>query len=197
METLMTHRLHRRILVIFALVAVSACAAAPADDVPEDAAAGSTLRLQDLRKTVVKLQDKFHQLAEAMPEDTYDWRPMEGVRSVGDVYKHISADNFFVPALMDFEAPAQTGITKDGDTFDVYADREATKEEIVAGVDQSFDFFLASMDASAGDLSREMTLGQPTTVGDVWIRAVVHLHEHLGQSIAYARSNRVVPPWSM
>jgi len=33
-------------------------------------------------------------------------------------------------------------------------------------------------------------------VGDVWIRAVVHLHEHLGQSIAYARTNEVVPPWS-
>jgi hypothetical protein len=23
-----------------------------------------------------------------------------------------------------------------------------------------------------------------------------HLHEHLGQSIAYARMNAVVPPWS-
>ena len=42
-----------------------------------------------------------------------------------------------------------------------------------------------------------MTLGSSeTTVGDVWIRAVVHLHEHLGQGIAYARSNEVVPPWS-
>jgi hypothetical protein len=24
-----------------------------------------------------------------------------------------------------------------------------------------------------------------------------HLHEHLGQSIAYARTNGVTPPWSM
>jgi uncharacterized damage-inducible protein DinB len=23
-----------------------------------------------------------------------------------------------------------------------------------------------------------------------------HMHEHLGQSIAYARTNGVVPPWS-
>ena len=51
-------------------------------------------------------------------------------------------------------------------------------------------------DASGGELDREVVLGTPTTVGDVWIRAVVHLHEHLGQSIAYARSNEVVPPWS-
>ena len=57
-------------------------------------------------------------------------------------------------------------------------------------------FFLDAMASSGGELDREVVLGTPTTVGDVWIRAVVHLHEHLGQSIAYARSNEVVPPWS-
>jgi hypothetical protein len=30
----------------------------------------------------------------------------------------------------------------------------------------------------------------------MWILTVGHLHEHLGQLIAYARSNNVVPPWS-
>ena len=30
----------------------------------------------------------------------------------------------------------------------------------------------------------------------MWIGATTHLHEHLGQLIAYARSNGVVPPWS-
>ena len=46
------------------------------------------------------------------------------------------------------------------------------------------------------ELDRVVELGRPTTVGAVWVEAVVHLHEHLGQSIAYARVNEVVPPWS-
>ena len=57
--------------------------------------------------------------------------------------------------------------------------------------------FRQAIEESAGELDRPVSLrGSPTTVGDIWIRAVVHLHEHLGQSIAYARSNGVVPPWS-
>ena len=35
-----------------------------------------------------------------------------------------------------------------------------------------------------------------TTVRATWIATVTDLHEHLGQLIAYARSNNVTPPWS-
>jgi hypothetical protein len=28
------------------------------------------------------------------------------------------------------------------------------------------------------------------------MRILVHMHEHLGQSIAYARMNGITPPWS-
>jgi hypothetical protein len=35
-----------------------------------------------------------------------------------------------------------------------------------------------------------------TTTRATWIATVTHLHEHLGQLIAYARSNNVTPPWS-
>lgn len=53
------------------------------------------------------------------------------------------------------------------------------------------------MEETANNLERPLMLGGgETTVGDIWIRAVTHLHEHLGQSIAYARTNEVVPPWS-
>jgi hypothetical protein len=39
-------------------------------------------------------------------------------------------------------------------------------------------------------------LGQKNTNRGMWIMATVHLHEHLGQLISYARSNNVTPPWS-
>ena len=50
---------------------------------------------------------------------------------------------------------------------------------------------------SPSDLTAPVTLfGQNTTKqGALWT-LLVDQHEHLGQSIAYARSNMVVPPWS-
>ena len=38
--------------------------------------------------------------------------------------------------------------------------------------------------------------GRESSVRSTWVMTVTHVHEHLGQLIAYARSNKVVPPWS-
>jgi uncharacterized damage-inducible protein DinB len=38
--------------------------------------------------------------------------------------------------------------------------------------------------------------GRDTTVRAAMLLYVTHMHEHLGQLVAYARSNGVVPPWS-
>ena len=132
----------------------------------------------------------------AMPEDDLAWRPVNGVRSVSEVYVHIAADNWYVPALMGWDAPDETGVTDDVATFRTYQEQEMSRADMLGVLDGSFAFLLGAMEESAGELDREVILGTPTTVGDVWIRAVVHLHEHLGQSIAYARTNEVVPPWS-
>ncbi len=35
-----------------------------------------------------------------------------------------------------------------------------------------------------------------TKYGDLWVRLVTHMHEHLGQVIAYSRADEIVPPWS-
>ena len=181
-------------------VAALACSGAPAADdasSSDDVASVSAgLQLENLQRTTEILHEKLVALAEAMPEDDLGWRPMEGVRSVEEVFIHVAADNWYVPALMGWEAPAETGVTDDVETFRAYQAREMDREEMLEVLDASFVFFLDAMASSGGELDREVVLGTPTTVGDVWIRAVVHLHEHLGQSIAYARSNEVVPPWS-
>ena len=38
--------------------------------------------------------------------------------------------------------------------------------------------------------------GKMVTYRDVILTQLGHLHEHLGLSIAYARMNNVVPPWT-
>lgn len=190
------HALPAHALVTLATVALlSACNGPPSDEMAP-VTRRADLRIEDLKRTVGIVRDKFTSLAAAMPESSLSWRPMDGVRSVSDVYIHISADNYYVPSLMGIEAPEATGVTDDIDTFRAYQERSMSRTEMLAAVDESFEFFLDAIDLTAGELDREITLGAPTTVGDVWIRAVTHLHEHLGQSIAYARSNGVVPPWS-
>ena len=49
-------------------------------------------------------------------------------------------------------------------------------------------------DANAAEMIK--FFGQDWTRQRAMVLTVTHLHEHLGQAIAYARSNNVVPPWS-
>ncbi len=168
---------------------------------PPGVAAGSDVdgaaMLSYVEFTADRAGTKLVDLARAMPEETYGWRPMEGVRSVGEVFIHIAADNWYGPALMGVPAPEETGITGDGGGMSSYQERDLPKDQIVAELEASFDHLRAAFATTAGDLEAEAQLGGNTvTYGDVWVRLITHLHEHLGQSIAYARSNDVVPPWS-
>ncbi len=50
---------------------------------------------------------------------------------------------------------------------------------------------------SDGDLEAGTRLyGRDVAKWAVLLQLVAHMNEHLGQSIAYARTNGVVPPWS-
>lgn len=153
----------------------------------------------DLAADLDDVQSKIVGLAKAMPEASYAWRPMPGVRSVGEALAHVAADNYFMPAAMGVAAPAATGITgTDYKTVAAYESRTRTRAEIIAEVEQSFAFLKKAM-ADTPDARIDQTLkvfGRETTLRATWISTVTHLHEHLGQLIAYARSNKVVPPWS-
>ena len=68
----------------------------------------------------------------------------------------------------------------------------------MAEMEQSFAFLRKAMtDTPAAAMGENVSVfGQTFTRQYMWILATTHLHEHLGQLIAYARSNNVVPPWS-
>lgn len=130
------------------------------------------------------------QLAEAMPADTYSWRPMEGVSSVGEVYAHIAQANYGMMGALGVSPP---------EGVDVQSIRSLTeKEEIVEALRESIMFVkAAALDLPDSKLN-EMTefYGQSVPGQSVLISILGHVSEHVGQSIAYARTNNVVPPWS-
>ncbi|MEQ8330926.1 MAG: DinB family protein [Longimicrobiales bacterium] len=167
----------------------------PADEVSEPPPRDL---LADLATQTDQAEEKILGLARAIPEEDYMWRPASGVRSVAEVLIHIAADNYFLPLLMGVEVPAPTGITLDFATVQAYQDRDIPKEQIVAELEESFRFLDGAMAETRGDLNRPFEFGGTEfEVGSMWVMAITHLHEHLGQMIAYARSNDVTPPWSM
>jgi hypothetical protein len=151
----------------------------------------------EMHRDVNEVQRKLVDLAKAMPEASYSWRPT-GARTVGELYLHVAADNYLIPVLMGKPAPAATGITSDYQTAGTYEKRTLTKAQIVADLEASFVHLHQAMglttDANLGENIK--FFGQDWTRMRAMVLTVTHLHEHLGQAIAYARSNNVVPPWS-
>ena len=64
----------------------------------------------NLIRDVTEVERKVVGLARAIPAAAYDWRPGTGVRSASEVFMHVAADNYFMPAAMGISVPAETGI---------------------------------------------------------------------------------------
>ena len=131
---------------------------------------------------------KLQQLAEAIPQDKYSWRPGTGVRSVGEVLMHVTGANYYIPTFAGVKAPADAPQGED------VTDRAQAIQQMRRSFDHVRTVIRSMSDA---DLDKPATMfGQQTTNRNVLLTTVTHAHEHLGQLIAYARSNGVTPPWS-
>jgi len=133
---------------------------------------------------------KLQQLGEAIPQDKQAWRPAPGVRSVAEVLSHVTVANYLIVGFAGVKAP-------DGSPQGEMP--AADRAQAVAQLQRSFDHVRSAIRGmSNADLDRPATLfGQQTTNRGVLLLTVTHAHEHLGQLIAYARTNGVTPPWSM
>ena len=136
-------------------------------------------------------------LAEAMPAETFSWAPAEGVRTVSQVFMHVAFVNMFLPAGLGAAPPE--GMEQTENPMAVMQDMEAnvtSKDEVIDKLQASVDYAAAAV-PSITDLETEVDLfGFPGTKRAYLFILLTHEHEHLGQAIAYARSNGVVPPWS-
>jgi uncharacterized damage-inducible protein DinB len=162
------------------------------------AAAQSTLTA-DLVKDITGAEEKFIALAKVFTAEQAAWRPAEGVRSVQEVLLHVAADNYFLPAAMGIPAPAETKIIATEFTqVQAFEKQKLNQAGTVAAVEASFDHLRQAMNSITDARMNESikVFGQEFTVRQFMILTATHMHEHLGQLIAYARSNGVKPPWS-
>ena len=152
----------------------------------------------ELLKDITDVENKVVALAKAMPESAWAWRPSAPARSTSEVFLHVAADNYFLPAMIGIAAPAETGITKEYKTAVAFEKKSMGRDAVIAEVQKSFAFLKKSMSETPDakvDAAVDL-FGRKSTMRGVWITTATHLHEHLGQLIAYARANNIVPPWS-
>jgi hypothetical protein len=138
-----------------------------------------------LAKDAGTLSDKFAGLAKVMA-GKYDWKPGQGVRSAGDVFNLIVMENKMLAALLTGAAPPARGnpITEPAQMQEALTSSYGAVKTALAGL-------------SDGDLGTKVKIfGMDSTKQGAAMMLLSDQHEHLGQSIAYARSNGVVPPWS-
>lgn len=165
-------------------------AAAPA--LPQSAGAAQTAGLRgEILYWIQDAESKLVQLAEAIPQEKYTWRPGEGVRSVSEALLHVAAGNYSIPRALGVQPPE--GFAPQG------FERSTTdKAEIIRRLKDSFAHVKKAVEGvSDAELDKSVRLfGSESTQRNVLLLLATHAHEHLGQMIAYARMNGVVPPWT-
>jgi len=130
-------------------------------------------------------------LADAIPADKYAWRPAPGVRSVSEVLMHIAQSNYY---LLSVTGPKMPHELERNDIEKIIV----SKPELIAYLRQSLDAVRkARTQLKPGDLQRKVIIeGETVTADGMYLRIICHDNEHMGQLIAYARDNGIVPPWS-
>jgi len=130
------------------------------------------------------------QLADAVPADKYAWRPAPGVRSIAEVYMHVAVADYYIPSLIGVKVP--DGVSRDMET------KVTEKAQVVEALKKSIAHARAAIESTPDSELDTMVKvrGADMTKRGVFILLAGHIHEHLGQSIAYARINGITPPWS-
>jgi uncharacterized damage-inducible protein DinB len=129
------------------------------------------------------------QLAEATPAEKFGWRPAPGVRSISEVYMHIAIGNYWLLGQAGAPNAEMTKLPKD-------------PEKSVTAKTDVIDWLKRSQEAvksayqSADRQKKVQFFGKDAVADGIFLRILVHNNEHMGQSIAYARMNGIVPPWS-
>jgi uncharacterized damage-inducible protein DinB len=149
-----------------------------------DMKAQALLDLQGLNKKCVDL-------AEAIPSDKLTWRPSPDTRSFAEVFLHVAGERYSILSMMGANPPA-------GFKAREFEKSTTDKNRIIEDLNQSWDFANKTITTmSNAEFAKPLPkLGPQANEGDVVYILVADAHEHLGQLIAYARQNGIVPPWT-
>jgi uncharacterized damage-inducible protein DinB len=146
-------------------------------------------------------------LAEAIPEDKYDWRPAATARSVREVLIHVATGNFVLLDCVGAPPPLHLygEVTERGpdrvwalvQRNDVLERELRDKSAVTSALRESLEA-VQHLLSSSTDAAIDRPLHffrEETTVRRVYLRLLSHMHEHMGQMIGYARCMGLPLPW--
>lgn len=134
-----------------------------------------------LLKQWTDIGEKVVQLAEQFPEDKYEFRPVDGVRTFGDQVRHVAFWNGFV-------AKSARGEKADGKLNELPKAEYPTKAAVVKALKSSLEEATAQLKQGPATPSAKLT--------GLWVSFTEHSGEHYGQLVVYYRLNGLVPPAS-
>lgn len=161
-----------------------------------DSSTDKTAPSYDLKaQALVDLQavnKKCTDLAEILPNDKLAWRPSPDTRSFAEVLLHVAGERYGILTMMGAHPPT-------GFKASEFEKSTTEKDRIIEDLNQSWDFANKTINGMRNaDFAKPVPkLGPQANQGDVVYILVADAHEHLGQLIAYARQNGIVPPWTV
>ena len=175
------------LLVLSSATGASAQTAADAADHTAPSYDMKAQALADLQTVQKKMVD----LANAIPADKLTWRPSADSRSFAEVFLHVAGERYQILALGGAVAPV-------GFEGKIFEKSTTDKAQIVAELDRTWDFAQKTINGMSNANFAKLLpkLGPQANAGDVVYILVADAHEHLGQVVAYARENGIVPPWT-
>ena len=130
-------------------------------------------------------------LLEAVPQKKLSWRPAKGVRSLAESFMHAALGNYISSSKI-------TGTMAEGIDLGTLEKSETNKKKIVEALKKSFEVVnQAVTNCPESEFETKVDFfGMDMNKMDMIMLGATHQHELLGQQIAYARTNGVVPPWT-
>jgi uncharacterized damage-inducible protein DinB len=123
---------------------------------------------------------KIADLANEIPDDRFNWRPVEAVRTCADVLRHVAFWNRYVAGTL-------RGQTVDDTANELSAAEYPTKAAVCEVLQLSAGEVVDALGAAPRVDASTATLVVPF---------IEHTCEHYGQLVTYARSIGIVPPVS-
>jgi len=130
----------------------------------------------------------MHRSAEKVPEESYAFKPTEGVRSLGQIIGHVADSQYtFCSEVLGEKNPAP-GIEK----------TKTSKAELIAALKDAFAYcdkaYDGLTDASAAQMVKHFGNDMPKL--GVLTADLLHTVEHYGNLATYMRMKNIVPPTS-
>ena len=151
--------------------------------------------LGDYLAQIDAIELQITSLEQAVPQEKFTWRPAAGVRSISEVYLHIAGGNYLLLTFAGYDPPKESNFSGDPKKWETAT---TDKGEVAKILKASFDHVRATVAKIVDtDLEKKVDFfGSEINLRSLLINGLNHDHEHLGQSIGYARMNGVVPPWT-